>query len=211
MGKYNDQLMSNELTPPKNKIVAVSEDYTSMEPTTYTVKYKDNLLSIEVFDSNGKQCFKTKNIVTGIGIYDMNDEQILKLNENLFPSAKLISKKEDKKEIAKFETKNTTTTHHKFKVEFSNKAGEVSEFLNIHCTSSYRGIGVFSGDEKEGAPMICRMINSSKTHNTNYYNSYGVYTSNYTVEIAPNVDNLFMIAVMIYIMERRIYEVHVIW
>ena len=58
MGKYSDQIKSNELTPPKDKIVVIGEDYISNEPTSYTVKYKNNYLTIEVFDSNGKNVLK---------------------------------------------------------------------------------------------------------------------------------------------------------
>jgi len=86
---------------------------------------------------------------------------ILYFNENYIPSVKLISIKEDEKEIAKFSSKNTSTLHHKFKVEFSNKASEVYEILNIHCSTAYRNTGAFNRNEKEGAPMICRIINNS--------------------------------------------------
>lgn len=203
MGKYSDQIKSNELTPPKDKIVVIGEDYISNEPTSYTVKYKNNHLAIEVFDSNGKKCFKTKRKMFGIGISDMNDEDILYFNDNTLPSVKLISKKEDEKEIARFSGKNTTTQHHKYKVEFTNKTNEICQIINVHCSSTYRSVGVFNGNEKEGAPMICRMINNSKS--TSFDRVYEAYTSEYTIEIAPNVDNLLMIALMIYIMTEKMF------
>jgi len=207
MGKYSDQIKSNELTPPKDKIVVIGEDYISNEPTSYTVKYKNNYLAIEVFDSNGKKCFKTKSKMCGIGISDMNDEDILYFNENSIPSVKLISKKEDEKEIARFSSKNTTTQHHKYKVEFTNKTNEICQIINVHCSSTYRSVGVFNGNEKEGAPMICRMIDNSKSNQISCDRIYEAYTSEYTIEIAPNVDNLLMIALMIYIMKVKMYNV----
>jgi len=53
--------------------------------------------------------------------------------------------------------------------------------------------------------MICRMINNSKS--TSFDRVYEAYTSEYTIEIAPNVDNLLMIALMIYIMKVKMYNV----
>jgi len=200
MGKYSDQLMSKSVISPDKEIVIVDEDYISKEPTTIIFNIKENFsYEFEILDSNGKECYRTKakSLSDTRFVYDLKDKPLVSIKEG-FTTDKIFSEKKTKKEIAKIKPKNSTKAH-KYEIEYSNKATRKDEILNMNCSNSFTAIGIFNGREKEGATMVCRIRRTSeeKFLSSKYQ---------YTMEIAPNVDTLFMITLGIYILRHKSNE-----
>jgi len=203
MGRYSDKLMSTSVVSPNNKIVNFGDEYISKEPTTFTFHVMDSFYKYEILDSNGNECFKAKHsrMTNYITLYDLNKKPLATI-KNGFNCQKIFSDTEYDKEMACFKFRNTSTQLHKFNVEYFNKATKRSEILKINCSRSYRTIGVFDGKESEGAPMICRM----DTKSLEYFSPYKNFR--YNIEIAPNVDVLYMISLFIFILRLNIRRRH---
>jgi len=194
MGKYSEELMNKKIISPDNEINIIDEEYVSKVPTIYSINLKEDTTFI-ISDSNGKICYKFtyKSISDTITICDAKDKPLITIKKGL-SSVKILAE-EGKKEFAKLKFKNSTKGH-KFLMEYINKATEKEEVLNLNCSSNYRTSGVFYGREKENAPMISRICRLSNDINLNK-------KFNYTIEIAPNVDNLIIIALSVYISMKR--------
>ena len=74
-----------------------------------------------------------------------------------------------------------------YSVTFFNQATGQNDYLELACDLMGSRCGIFHGNAKAGAPMICR-INKQYDAKNFYYNK-----QNYVVEIAPNVDAALMI------------------
>jgi len=135
-------------------------------------------------DSNKKECYKCNFNTEGdiIIFYNLNDNPLILLKE-CSGCVKILSEKEDKKELIIIKNK-ITMSHHKYSIDYLNKATNKKELLNMKGSNTFRTSGIFYGSEKEGAPMICRICKIEKKPEYQF-----------TVEIAPNVDNLIMIAI----------------
>jgi len=197
MGKYSDELLKKTVTSPEKEIVIVDEDYISKEPTTYTINVKEGFSRhITIMDSDGKECYqyKTKSLSDTFTICDTKEKPLISIKMG-FTTDRIYSEKRIKKEIGTIKGKNSTKAH-KVVIEYTNKATKKEEVLNLNCSSNYRTSGVFHGREKEGAPMICRF-------NREFKSSFLDSESNFTIEIAPNVDTLIMITLCVYIILKK--------
>jgi len=198
MGKYSDELMEKTVTSPSNEIIIIDRDYISKEPTYYTVNVRESssTYEFEILDKDGKECYKciSKAISDTKLVCDSKNQPLILIKEGA-TSIKLLSEKNDIKEIAKIKFKNSTKAH-KYALEYFNIATQKEEVLNLNCSNTYRTNGVFYGREKEGAPMICRICKTPKESIKNLKNQF-------TIEIAPNVDSLIMIVFALYISLRR--------
>ena len=74
-----------------------------------------------------------------------------------------------------------------YSVTFFNQATGQNDYLELACDLMGSRCGIFHGNAKAGAPMICR-INKQYDAKNFFYNK-----QNYVVEIAPNVDAALMI------------------
>jgi len=197
MGKYSDELLNKSVTSPEKEVVIVDEEYISKESVTLTINAKEGFSQeFVIMDSNGKECykFKTKSFSDTFTICDPKEKPLLSIKMG-FSSDKIFSEKRTKKEIGKIKPKNSTKAH-KYEIEYTNKATRKEEILNLNCSSNYRTSGVFHGREKEGAPLISRF---SREINNSFLSS----KSTFTIEIAPNVDILIMVALCVYVSLKK--------
>ena len=195
MGKYNDELLKKTVTSPEKEIVIVDEEYISKEPVTYTIKTKEGFI---ITDSNGIECYKykTKSFSDTFIIYDPKEKPLLSIKMGF--TSKIFSEKRTKKEIGKIKPKNSTKAQ-KYEIVYTNKATGKEEILNLNCSSYFRTSGIFHGREKEGAPLIGRII---RTVDNSFFNQ----NATYTIEIAPNVDILIMVALCVYVSLKKTSE-----
>jgi len=200
MGKYSDQLRSKNVTSPDNKLVAIDENYVTKEPTTYKINFEEKLSdNYKILDSNDKECYIVKKKTFGdVAICNLNEEPLILIKDD-FTLKILKYEKEGKKVIAKVEYK-ATMKHNKYEVKFKNISTGKDETLCLNGSSTYNTVGVFNGKEKEGAPMISRM------QNTINVSSFFNYKGQFTIEIAPNVDSLLMIALGLFISLTKIND-----
>jgi len=204
MGKYSDHLMSSKVVSPDNKIVLIDEKkYISEKPTTFTFNYNNvaTIKQYEILDRNGKEPFIIKKNSSHLyNIYDLNDKCLLKFKEG-FTDGKLLIEKGENEEEKLVNIKSRNIISHEYRAEFLNKFTGKDEILNIHYSTSFTTIGVFYGNEEEGAPLICRMHLTEKGKTRFLYKG-----CQYTIEIAPNVDILYLIAVSLFILRKPIKD-----
>ena len=74
-----------------------------------------------------------------------------------------------------------------YSVNFYNLATDRNDYLELACDITGSKCGIFHGQAKQGAPLICR-INKQYDAKNFFYNK-----QNYVVEISPNVDAALMI------------------
>ncbi|ORX86183.1 hypothetical protein BCR32DRAFT_325071 [Anaeromyces robustus] len=77
----------------------------------------------------------------------------------------------------------------KYTIEYFNQYTGREEILDVNCTSNYFNIGIYYGKRKEGGSLICSI------------NRPQVLSKNLIIEIAPDVDIMFMITIIFGIIE----------
>ncbi|ORX52247.1 hypothetical protein BCR36DRAFT_582746 [Piromyces finnis] len=147
-------------------------------------------------DQNGVSYFKCKGKTFSIRdkkvIYDLYDKPIFNIQENAFfgHGQKIYSGKSTD-EILGSVHRVSMLKKNKYQLSFRNLATGQEEVLDIKCDFIGNSCGIFCGKEKEGAPMICRIIKSKKLA------SLISDRDHYKITIAPNVDAALMVALTI--------------
>jgi len=152
----------------------------------FTIKDINN---IEYFKCKGKVfTFHDKKT-----LYDLYELPILNIQHKIFTlkrNIKIYADKNDQKQLASISKKSIFSIK-KYIIEFYNQATEQTEYLEMKCDYFSFTCGIFYGKEKEGAPLICKVIKR--------LDAKLLFTSqeNYYCQIAPGVDLAFMVALSI--------------
>eukprot|EP00833_Pecoramyces_ruminatium_P005411 jgi/Orpsp1_1/1179443/evm.model.c7180000069382.1 len=85
-------------------------------------------------------------------------------------------------------------------IEFYNQATEQKEYLEMKCDFFHFTCGIFYGKEKEGAPLICKVIKRLDAK------LFFTTQENYYCEVAPGIDLAFMTALAICFDEYKIED-----
>ena len=181
-------------------IVVTENRFVFDKPVTLILR--ENLMSFSgddftIKDTEGVSYFKCEgkalNIRDKKTIYDLNGTPILNIrNAILFLKGrmKVYAGKDDKKTLASIIPK-TSIHSRKYIISFYNISEEKEETLDMKCDFFSHSCGIFYGKEKEGSPMVCKIIKkidarSLLTNKDNYY-----------VEVAPGIDAALMVAIAI--------------
>jgi uncharacterized protein YxjI len=189
-----------ELTSPEKDVVAVDSKYVFEEPTELLLK--EGLLSFSgddftIKDSSGNSYFKCEGKLLSIRdkkfVTDMEGKPLFCIaNKVLFLKGRLkIYEGNDTKKVLASIAPQTSIKSRKHIVTYYNPVTEKEETLDMKFDFFNHSCGIFYGKEKEGAPMICKIIKKidAKRILTN--------KENYYIEIAPGVDIALMSALAI--------------
>ncbi|ORX52250.1 hypothetical protein BCR36DRAFT_582748 [Piromyces finnis] len=191
---------NKEVNSPEYDVVAIDPKYVFDKTTKLLLK--EGLFSISgddfaIKDTSGKSYFKCEGKTFSIRdkkfISDMEGNPLFCIsNAVLFfkGKMKIYEGNTTKKVIANI-IPQTSIKSRKYVITYYNISTEKEEILNMKFDFYNHSCGIFCGKEKEGAPMICKIIKKvdAKRILTN--------KENYYIEIAPNVDIAFMVALAI--------------
>ena len=201
----NVPINSNVVTAPRNPIVATDQRFSFPQPVTLYLQEKINSWSGDDFaitDLNGYPYFrcdgrtfslrekKVINDVYGIPIFNIK-HVIFSLRGRF----KIYHGDGSEKVLASIDPVSTFGALHS--VTFFNIATGQNDYLELACDFSGSKCGIFHGNAKLGAPLICR-INKQYDAKNDYHNK-----QNYVVEISPGVDAALMIGLGIIFDELR--------
>jgi len=193
---YNDDPISS----PKNDIVCTESRFISRKPVTLILREKLFEFSDDDFiikDTNNTEYFKCKEKINRFKekktIYDLCETPILNIHHKILSLRKYIkiySDENEQRQLASIHKKSLFSIK-KYIIEFYNQATEQTEYLEMKCDYFSFTCGIFYGKEKEGAPLICKVIKR--------LDAKLLFTSqeNYYCQIAPGVDLAFMVALSI--------------
>ncbi|OUM62293.1 hypothetical protein PIROE2DRAFT_44435 [Piromyces sp. E2] len=189
-----------ELSSPEKDVVAVDSKYVFDQPTELLLK--EGLLSFSgddfvIKDTSGKSYFKCTGKLMSIRdkkfITDMEGNPLFCIANGIlfFKSRLKIYSGKDTKEVLASITPVTSIKSRKHLITYYNPVTEKEETLDMKFDFFNHSCGIFYGKEKEGAPMICKIIKKidAKRILTN--------KENYYIEIAPGVDIALMAALAI--------------
>ncbi|KAG4084815.1 tubby C-terminal-like domain-containing protein [Neocallimastix lanati (nom. inval.)] len=163
---------------------------------------KENIMSFSgddftIKDTEGVSYFKCKgkamNIRDKKTIYDLYGTPILNIRNTILflkDRMKVYADKDDKKTLATV-TPVTSINSRKYTISFYNIATEKEETLDMKCDFFSHSCGIFYGKEKEGSPMICKIVKKIDAV------SFLTNKDNYYVEVAPGIDAALMVAIAI--------------
>jgi hypothetical protein len=205
--KYYPKQLQKELSKPNKEIVIVDDRFVFDKPArvVLTSRHGINAMSFDfaytISGIDGKEYFKCMNFGNKKILLSADNEPILgiygktlSLNYEIYAG--------DKKErlLAKLTYRNSHVAQ-KFSIIFTNLVTENEEYMDFNCEEHYRSGGVFYGKEKEGAPMICKFIEYNYKYSTGLRSKSPDAQGSYLIEMAANVDNVFLMAVGIVLAE----------
>jgi len=188
----------DEVSAPKNEIVAIDSKFVQKESVTLVLKEKLFSMSMDDFsikDTNGVAYFKCEGKAFSVRpkkiVYDTDKNPLFNIQHKLLafkPTAKIYTGTDDSNQIAKISLKKVISVK-KYIVEFHNKATGKDECIEMKCDTMGYSCGIFYGKEKEGAPMIGKVFQKldAKTALTG--------AQNYFLQVAPGVDLSFLVAI----------------
>ena len=191
----NVPINSNVLSYPRNPIVATDNRF--IYPQQIALYLQEKIYSwtgddFAITDFNGIPFFrcggrafsfkqkKVINDVYGVPIFNIKHELL-----SLRGRFKLYQGAESFRVLASIDPINTFGSI--YSINFFNIATGQNDYLELACDFTGSRCGIFHGNAKAGAPLICR-INKQYDAKNFYFNK-----QNYVVEISPNVDAAFMI------------------
>jgi len=189
MGYYGDQT-KKELEKPPKEIAVVDPAFVFKAPIMLYMEHHGITTPKYIFKGiDGKTYFTGKDSLTKCILYDSTDAPLVNIRTSLSGNYKVYLK--DKKETLLIETTSKFSwVANKLIVKYHNIATESEETLDLNMESYYRSAGLFAGKEKENAPMICKIMRMKGTSSH----------SEYSIEMAAGVDNVFLLAIGIIFM-----------
>jgi len=192
---YFKNLYFGQVQAPNTNIAVIDSKSVYQQPVNLFIEKAKNdfaKYNLKVKDSNGVKQFKGKSKIEKQTIYTMDEKPIFTLkNSNL--SRKIIYLGKDKsKIIGKIKYRRSNV---KYKIEITNLLTGQEEILEMNSDKKLVVCGIFHGKEKEGAPLIAKITRDP------------TMSSKCTLEIAPGVDNIFMIGLAAFFNERRYFGV----
>lgn len=191
---------NKKVTPIDHDIMVTEQRFVFDKPITLLLR--ENILCFSgddftIKDTDGVSYFKCKGKALNIRdkkiIYDLYGTPILNIcNGILFLKSrmKIYADNNDKKTLAKI-TPQTSISSRKYVISFYNIANEQEETLDMKCDFFSHSCGIFYGKEKEGSPMVCKIVKK--------IDAKGLLTKkdDYYIEIAPGIDAALMVAIAI--------------
>ena len=191
----NVSINSNQLSTPRNPIVATDNRFIYQQPIFLSLREKIASWSGDDFaisDLHGTPFFKCSGRVFSFRekkvLYDVYMVPIFNIKHELFSMRgryKIIYGDKGDRVLASVDPINAFGSH--FSINFYNLATGRNDYLELACDFMGSKCGIFHGKAKEGAPMICRI--NKKYDAKNFF--WG--KQNYVVEISPNVDAALMV------------------
>ena len=191
----NVSINSNQLSAPRNPIVATDNRFIFQQPIYLYLQEKIASWSGDDFaitDFNGTPYFKCSGRVFSFRqkkvLYDVYMHPIFNIKHELLSLRgryKFMYGDQGDRVIASVDPIGAFTSH--YSINFYNSATGRNDYLELACDFMGSRCGIFHGNAKQGAPMICRI--NKQYDAKNYF--YG--KQNYVVEISPNVDAALMI------------------
>ena len=191
----NVSINSNQLSIPRNPIVATDNRFIFQQPICLSLREKIASWSGDDFtitDFYGTPFFKCDGRVFSMRqkkvLYDIYMQPIYNIKHEIFSLRgryKFNYGEQGDRVIASVDPIDAFKSH--YSINFYNLATGRNDYLELACDFLGSKCGIFHGQAKQGAPMICR-INKQYDAKNFYYNK-----QNYVVEISPNVDAALMI------------------
>jgi len=128
-------------------------------------------------------------------LYDMNDKPLLNIRNGFTKVCLYEGKNHDEQPLVVIKNKDSTVAR-KFTVTYINRQTKQEETLDMNCDCHFRSAGIFMGKEKEGAPMVGKCIQTVKP-------TIGGEKIKYTIQIAPGIDIILIIALSIFIRIKK--------
>jgi len=190
---------SKPVQSPPCQIVGVEQRFVFQQPITLVLDEKRSFSGddFKIKDENGVSYFKCKGKALSLRdkkvIYDLYDNPILNIQENLFYGSgqRIYAGKSTDKELGKLSRKKLSIKKNKYEYTFTNLATNKVEVLDLKCDFFGCSCGIFYGKEKEGAPMICSITKTKKM--LSFISNY----DHYRITVAPGVDAALMVALTI--------------
>eukprot|EP00833_Pecoramyces_ruminatium_P013321 jgi/Orpsp1_1/1187353/evm.model.d7180000057086.1 len=174
----------NSVVPPEIDIIAFDKKFISQQSSIYFLKEGKIITNdekIEMFNCNDE--------INKVIVYNNNHLPLFNVQCNAlsYPIEKLTiyESNMNEKVIASLKIKRTFMKK-KYVIEYFNKTNNKNEILNMECDGSYTSCEIYYGKKKEGGSMICKIV-KLKTPSE----------KDFSIELAPKVDYLFMIAIAI--------------
>ena len=191
----NVPINSNQLTVPRNPIVATDNRFIFQQPITLSLREHIASWSGDDFtitDFYGTPYFKCNGRVFSMRqkkvLYDIYMQPIFNIKHEIFSLRgryKFYFGEDGNRTIASVDPIGAFQNH--YSINFFNVQTGRNDYLELACDFMGSKCGIFHGEAKHGAPLICR-INKEYDAKNFYYNK-----QNYVVEISPNVDAALMI------------------
>ncbi|KAG4083916.1 hypothetical protein H8356DRAFT_1746604 [Neocallimastix lanati (nom. inval.)] len=189
---------NRELEEPQNDIVAVDDRFVFHQPTHLIISSKLISLTssdITITDSSGAEYFRCNDeLVNKTIINDLDEFPIVNIQSQILSLKDKINiyRLDTNKEIVGSITQKSVINVKKYTLDFINHATDKKDFLDFKCDVMGNNCGVFYGKEKDGAPMVCRIIR--KIEGKSFVSSPQEY---YYVDISPGVDIALIVAATI--------------
>lgn len=177
---YFDELNNKVLLRPIEDVAIVDRKYVYQQSVVVMLESAKNVFAkfdLKVKGTDGVKYFKGKSKSNKKVIYTLEGEPIVNI-ANAKHGKKVYLGKTEEKEVASIKAKDKR----KFKIKFTNLVTGQPSFFEMKCDKKFRICGIFYGKEKEGAPLVCK------------FNRDKFGKDRCGIEMAPGVDNMFLIA-----------------
>jgi len=192
---YYDKLKDSQIQNPNEEVAVVDRKYIFPNSVVVTLEHARNFLAkfnLKVKGTDGVKYFKGKSKSNKKVIYSLEEKPIVNIADSKSCKKVFYGKTEDNL-IAKVKPKD----NRKFKIKFKNLANGNEAFFEMRCDKKFRICGVFYGKEKEGAPLVGRFTRDKPAK------------GQCTVEMAPYVDNMFLIALAHFFNDKNEYKKYI--
>jgi len=193
MGYFQD-LLQKPIQPPYLMIPIVDNQYVYQQNVNLTIERPRNLFAkfnIKIKGLDGVKYFKGKNKYKRKTIYSLDDKPIVTIADASNGRKNIYLGKNNKKVIASVKPKSSGR---KYKIEFTNLANGQKDAFYMDSDKRLYGCGIFHGKEKDGVPLLCRIVIDRKI------------PTKFSIEIAPGVDNMFMMLLAVFFSDRARYR-----
>jgi len=144
--------------------------------------------------TNGEEFFRVKNSLK-LTLSDMNNKPLLNIRNGFSKICIYEGESHEGEPVVTIKHKESRVAR-KFTVTYINRLTKQEETLDMNCDHYYRSAGFFMGKEKEGAPMVCKLVQITRP-------TFGGENIKFTIEIAPGIDNILMIALSSLIVAKK--------
>ena len=187
MGATNNSYYEKKLDNPLFPIIAIDNRFSFPEPKIFYLYEGGCCEDPYIQDNNGITYFKLKQSFYSSlqTIYDTYNKPLFNIDKHYFSFDYKIKYGETDEIIANLD-KNKFSNYTKYTCTFKNLAtGGLNDFVEIKSVNDDDYFSVYQGEEKKGAPLICKIY---RNPNLNCCSSL-----NFIIENSANIDSSLMI------------------
>ena len=179
-------LYGKKLNNPLFPIIAIDKRFLFPNAKIFYLQGGDCCDDPGIQDNNGNSYFKIKGIALSPRkiIYDTYNKPLFNIDKEFFSFSYILKSGESDQVIANVD-KNGFFTSSKFNCTFKNLSTGLNDYIEIKSANFQNFFGVYQGEEKKGAPLICKIYKNP--------DSDCCSSSNFIIEIAPNIDASLML------------------